>query len=286
MRAKSRPATSSLQKSHSGGALRCADLFRVGQLAPSRLAVLILFALLARHDACLANNFCSELFRPADHDLARVANEIQSGRSVRVGKNVYARILRGSSNSDFTSLSHDPGREIVMLMDSQGIASTFGLTGNISPLEKIGYTREYIRELTLKGVKFKLLLMKGSTDIQSATWDNLRFYLEKVYGSEHMTVQLFHRFLPTLKKYSFQQLQQQFRLGIDGHANSRSLTTNSDLWEFRSFLYNELRLTELYTGNGFTETPDGTPGLAEYFVINKPIRSDAIGSYEIIELKP
>jgi hypothetical protein len=61
-----------------------------------------------------------------------------------------------------------------------------------------------------------------------------------------------------------------------------TLKEHSSLWEFRSFLYNELRLTELYTGTGYTQTPDGAVGVAEYFIVNQPLEN--LGALQVIDL--
>jgi hypothetical protein len=43
-----------------------------------------------------------------------------------------------------------------------------------------------------------------------------------------------------------------------------------------------VRLSELFTGDGFTKKPDGTRGVREYIVANRPVAS--LKSYQLIPL--
>lgn len=233
-----------------------------------------------------ANSLCKTIWNERDLELTQVATNIRSSSLNTVPPSVFARILRGSTDAHFQKLSTDSGRDIVMLMDAQGILETFGRSGSTPPLEKIGYTRDYIKELVSNGTKFKLILIKGNSGIRPATWRNLGSYLKQVYGGGHTVNQLFSKYYSELQARSFTELAEYYGPAINKTVNSKTLTAGSSLWEFRSFLYNELRLTELYTGNGFTQTPDGQRGLAEYFIVNSEISEDKIGPHEIVNINP
>ena len=51
----------------------------------------------------------------------------------------------------------------------------------------------------------------------------------------------------------------------------RSLPRPRKAWQVRLFLYCELRLLELFRGDGHTYMDDGTPGCTEYFCTNAGI---------------
>lgn len=236
--------------------------------------------------ATFANSLCKSIWKERDFELTQVASNIRSFNLNTVPPLIFARILRGNIDAHFQKLSTDAGRDIVMLMDAQGILETFGRSGGTPPLEKIGYTRDYIKELVASGTKFKLILIKGNSGIRPATWKNLGSYLKQVYGSGHIVNQLFAKHYSELQAKSFSELSEYYGPTINKATNSKTLTAGSSLWEFRSFLYNELRLTELYTGNGFTQTPDGQRGLAEYFIVNSEINEEKIGPHEIVDINP
>ncbi len=220
----------------------------------------------------------------ADQEILQAALSLRQGKVNLINENIYGRILRGANDSDFTTLTSDKGRNIVMLMDSNGLSATFNNDSQIPPLERIGYTRQYIQDLKSKGVKFKLVLLKGSDKVLPATWENLGHYLNVVYGPNHNVSQLFSKYFAQLKSRSFEELKSKFKQDVQVNVTSQNLGKRATLWRFRSFLYDELRLTELYAGDGFTRTPDGERGLAEYFVVNQKIES--LGAHELIDLNP
>ena len=54
------------------------------------------------------------------------------------------RIIRGKKTEDFTTLTDDPLRKIVMLMGSDGLENILGKTG-YEMLTEIGYEKSYIK---------------------------------------------------------------------------------------------------------------------------------------------
>ena len=58
---------------------------------------------------------------------------------------------------------------------------------------------------------------------------------------------------------------------------------NPQLWQVRSFLCFELRLTELFSGIGFTMTSEGTRGLREYPGVDEKVTS--LARYRLIDLE-
>lgn len=249
-----------------------------------RLKMFFAFTILIFGIAVSASNKCNNVFILKDMNLSEVGYNIAHGHKFVSDSDIFGRILRGKNDLDFTKLSNDKGRHIVLLMDSTGLESTFSNTNTTPPLERIGYTREYIKQLKQSGTKFKLALIKQKSAVLPATWDNLLPFLEKTYGENHVVVILHKFYLNSLKKFSFSEILKDSMHGIDPGVTSTSLSIRSTLLEYRSFLYNELRLTELFTGLGFTITPDGYKGLAEYFTLNQEFSSLDPDSVEIVDL--
>lgn len=242
------------------------------------LFIFYIFISIPRAEA--GKNVCEKLFSRSE-ELVLISKAIQTKNSIAAGPGVFARILRGKRSSHFKRLSVDRGREIVMLMDHQGINMMFNSHDPLSPLERIGYRLDYIESLKQSGTKFKMILLKSHDEILPATWVNLGLYLKRVYGNDSVVAKLYNQHLADLRAYEFEYLRMKFG-EIDRNIFLAQLQKNSTLWEFRSFLYNELRLTELYHGEGYTITPNGQRGVAEYFILNQKI--DEIDESELIDL--
>jgi hypothetical protein len=245
-----------------------------------RISPLVLgFALLLNFEA-EAQRKCGAAHAGA---IAQVLEQLEENSSPVFHNHLYARILRGKVEADFSTLSTDTNRNIVMLMDNKGLMNLLGQSSSLSPLERIGYPRDYIRELQEAGTRFKLVLIEPRSKPLLATWDNLGVSLKEAYGSSHIVSRLFEKHREELKKNSYLQLLENSKdKEILKNLSSDQLRENSEIWEFRSFLFNELRLNELYTGDGYTKTPEGERGVAEYFVANQEISS--IGDHGFFDL--
>lgn len=200
--------------------------------------------------------------------LQRVALQIENGNLDQVPPGVFGRILRGRTQKDFQSFSPDKGRRIVMLMDHEGIKEIFHRSNTRSPLDLIGYPRHLVQSLTAEGTLFRLVLVYKPHGARIASWSNLHRILQDAYGVQSLPARLFEIHRMSLKSLSFDQI---FQNGSIPVRSSNDLSESSDLQEFRAFLYHELKLNELYTGQGWTLQPSGEMGLNEYFVLNQEI---------------
>ncbi|HEY3999962.1 MAG TPA: hypothetical protein VGO93_13895 [Candidatus Xenobia bacterium] len=182
------------------------------------------------------------------------------------------RLLRGRQPSDFTTLTADQDRRVVMLMDDDGIRALEGLNGH-DKLIRIGYTPDYIAQSLQAGDRYKLAVWPRGTREKSATWDNVLTMVEHAYPEVAGQVAAqraglkSHDFLAIERMggYSFTSLDPsdpRYMTVKRLHAASGSLV------EVRDFLYHVVHLRELFTGQGYTLQADGRRGVAEYIMPN------------------
>jgi hypothetical protein len=196
--------------------------------------------------------------------FARVfAQAFGRGQHLSVPAEGFAgRVLRGTSDDAFTSLSDNPHRQIVFLLDSDGLASLIGLSG-VEILRHIGYADDTIRDLVERGTRFKLVLIPSAT-LKPATWDNLFALVGEVYPEWRERIE---RAAPRLCDLTYDE----------------ALAEGGEVAEVRRFLHDEINVNSLFAGDGFTRHPDNPdePVCAEYLVLNQPL--EAFGSYCLIE---
>lgn len=189
------------------------------------------------------------------------------------------RIIRGTNDKDFLSLTDDPNRKLVMLMGPDGLESILGKNGYESLVE-IGYESAYIEhKVVIEGNKFKLVVFKEGKNANIATWDNVIEIVSGVYTS--VANKLFSQ-KEALKTISFERIEKYagFKFNeVDkiGVSDSRFMNlerfekSTGSLDETRAFLYFTVHLRELFSGDGYTYTFDGKKGLMEYIVPNMHI---------------
>ena len=215
----------------------------------------------------------------APSSLEDQARRIAAGQKIRFDQPelVMGRVIRGINETDFTTLTDDPRRRVIMLMDGSGIEGFSGGTRD-EILGKIGYPADYIRYLLEKGTTFRLTLFPRPCDAVLADWSGLGFVLERLYDSKISA--LFERHRSSLTTLRFADIEAQGEKMSDAYKRgsadptfmtSERLSQDATLWQFRAFLYNELRLNELYSGDGYIRTESGERGNAEYFFVNRPI---------------
>jgi len=172
------------------------------------------------------------------------------------------RVLRGTDASAFRSLSGDPRRRIVFLLDSEGLSGLVGLTG-ADILRHIGYSDATIEDLVARGTRFKLALIPSAA-LRLATWDNLLGLAAEVYPGWRERIE---RAAPRLCKLSY----------------SEALAEGGDIAAVRQFLHDEINVNTLFAGDGYTRHPDDddAPVWAEYLARNQPL--DIFGSSCLIE---
>ena len=196
--------------------------------------------------------------------------------------NLFARVLRGKTDSDFEGLSDDPQRKIIFLMDSTGLEGLLGKTSTNEILQQIGYTPEYIQTLQQSNTKYKLVVFQHSSKTLLATWENIAALIREAYGNE--IGRIVERQINFLKKKSFKEIESEAPT-IFSVVNKRGpsdpeymtegrlLASQGELWKVRSFLYHRLRLTELFTGDGSTLQSDGKTGNSEYVILNTKVQN-------------
>lgn len=200
---------------------------------------------------------------------------------------ICGRVVRGKSPADFLTLTDDPNRKLVMLMGADGLNSILGLPG-YKVLETIGYETGYIRRKVLEGCQFKLVVFPEGTP-KLATWDNTIQIVGGVYPD---AAKALNANLPFLKVARFTDIQGKDNWNeIDAVGTThpkfmtyeRFLDSKQDVIACRAFLYFTVHLRELYSGDGYTYTPQGNRGLMEYIVPNLPI--SALGEYRMADIE-
>jgi nicotinamidase-related amidase len=213
-------------------------------------------------------------------DASLYARALQSGR-VSPGlqcTGLSGRIIRGTKPEDFSTLSDDPDRQVVMLVGSDGLQKLLGKTGH-DMLVEIGYESDYIRRKVGEGNRFKLVVFPDGSPARLATWDNVAAIVEEIYPDVAPILRLH---MSELSNMTFDKIEA--LAGFDfsevdknGKADPRYMTherfrnSAGTLVNTRAFLYFTLHLRELYTGDGYTKTHDGRRGLMEYIVPNRPL---------------
>lgn len=216
---------------------------------------------------------------PLDYERA-----FKNGEKVAV-KNLVGRVLRGTKDADFTYLSPDLNRKLIMFMGSDGLEDLIGKSLR-EILITIGYPIEFIDDLLENGTKFKLLVAIKQNQILSGTWDNLLTFVKIQYKGTRIP-QMLENNLENLKENSFktgfQRIMAMRDPAFSGKMTAARLESGSgSLWEVRQFLNDVLNLNELYAGDGFTYTIDGKKGVSEYFSLNSSI--NVLGDAVLIDL--
>lgn len=196
--------------------------------------------------------------------FARVfAQAFGRGVSLAVPDDGFAgRVLRGTDDSAFRSLSSDPRRRIVFLLDAEGLSGLVGL-GGADILRYIGYNDATIEDLVARDTRFKLALIPSAA-LKLATWDNLLGLAAEVYPEWRRRIE---RAAPRLCRLSY----------------SEALAAGGDVAAVRQFLRDEINVNTLFAGDGYTRHPGDSdaPVWAEYLARNQPL--DAFDSSCLIE---
>ncbi|MHA1271646.1 MAG: hypothetical protein ACTSPY_17775 [Candidatus Helarchaeota archaeon] len=203
---------------------------------------------------------------------------------------LFGRILKGKSPNDFLSLSHNPDRKIVMLMQGGGLEKLLGKSG-FEALKTIGYKLKYVKYMLENNYTFKLIIIKDWQLLKIATWENVIYLIEKIYPDIVDKIKLR---LHELKTTPFHKIQNMVDFDMEkvdnigpNHPNymtyQRFKKSNYSLVDIRAFLYHTIKLRALFSGDGYTHTEDGKCGVIEYFLApNLPLTS--LKKYRLINL--
>lgn len=184
------------------------------------------------------------------------------------------RIIRGTVPTDFDSLTNDPSRKVVFIMDAEGLMDIFGKTG-YEALLAIGYTADYIADLVRSHHTFELVVFPA-TSAHQATWDELAVVCSDAYP------ELCPDFVRAISKladwpFSWYEAEMGYNFGGVGKEDPRFMSYENylrsarDHRALRGFLYHTCYVTKLYSGDGYTYNEQGQRGLAEYVMQNKRI---------------
>ncbi len=172
------------------------------------------------------------------------------------------RILRGINDIDFLSLTDNPNRRVVLLLDSLALCDLVGLNGK-EILMKIGYDNAYISELLSRETRFKLAIIP-ETSVKLATLDNLIDTVQSAYPEWKGKLELSR---PILKSENYKTVIE--RGGIPK--------------EVREFLYETLNINYLFSGTGIIRNEISSSGIQykEYVTTNQNLAN--FNAYALVE---
>ena len=217
------------------------------------------------------------------HQTREYIEELFKQKGIDFVPNICGRVIRGKKPEDFLTLTDDPNRKIVMLMGPDGLNTILGLSG-YKILETIGYETDYIARKVSEGCKFKLIVFPEGTP-KIATWDNTVEVVSEAYPDIANDLKSNLQVLKTTPFETIRQISGTPWNEIDkqGETHSEFMTlerfkkSNRTAYNCRAFLYFTVHLRELFSGDGYTYTPQGVRGLTEYIVLNSPINK--LGEY-------
>lgn len=218
---------------------------------------------------------------------------LQSGRTTtKPIKGLCGRLIRGKTPDDFRTLSNDPVRQLVLLIDSDGLNDLIGRSP-YDMLKGIGYEDADIEtEVKYNDNEFKLIVFpEGSA--QLGTWDNV---LNEAAAAYPKVVSLLEKNRAGLiglevgRQGGWDQHQKRFeelesrvgdtdwntirRRGDGDHGymtTERFLRSSGSLADARAWCFFTLHLRRLYGGDGYTYEDNGTRGPREFVLRNMPV---------------
>lgn len=212
----------------------------------------------------------------------------QGGKTPDV-RGLYARLIRSRCHHPI-ALAEERDRRVTMVMGPSGLKRLIGKSG-FDMLVELGHRREYIAREVATGTKFSLVIFHRQPGMVSATWNNVINSVCQHYP------EIKHLVLPAktkLKQTAFADWEKQAGFDFsDVHALgakdprfmnvARLLESNGDALAVRRFLYHTVRLTELFSGDGYTRLQNGERGVREYVLENKVLA--CLGEMHAIELE-
>ncbi len=198
------------------------------------------------------------------------------------------RLIRGKNPDDFKTLTDDPERKIVMLIDPEGLQKMLGKTG-YEMLIEVGYEPDYLVHKINEGNQFKLVVFSSDGAAKLATWDNIFEMVKKMYPQVIFPIAIQSALVDTafdnLERkagFSFLDVEKIGKSDKRFMTYERFLESNQSLVDYRAFLYFSIHLRELYSGDGWTYDSNGNKGVMEYIIPNLPLAQ--LGSYEIVDI--
>jgi len=191
----------------------------------------------------------------------------------------YGRIIRTRYDRPL-ALAEENERRAVMVMGPSGLKHIL-LRPGYEMLLNIGYTAGYIKTKLDKGFRFELLIFKlRREELKVASWRNVLTMACACYPE---AAHLFREHAREMKAKSIAEFEAMAGFSFAEVDNlgaedprymtmDRLLTGDGSALSVRRFLYHRLRLSELYTGDGFTKLEDGSRGIREYIITNRSVQ--------------
>ncbi|XP_038067571.1 uncharacterized protein LOC119737352 [Patiria miniata] len=238
------------------------------------------------------------------HELGALLREINStsanNSSTRLGlsnfsdKNwkellkspIYGRICltEGANRQTIPAkLSSAPGRKTAFVFGPDTVCGALLEKKPYELLLHLGFLPEYIHlKACIQKSKYWIVLLSGSLNNQQnpivpATWEGMEELIGTCYPAALEPV-LSH--WPTIKtnpvEYFEKEVDFRFITAVSdptgplymSYDKFKSLPRPQTAWQTRLFLYCELRMFELFSGDGLTCREDGTKGEKEYVCMN------------------
>jgi hypothetical protein len=226
--------------------------------------------------------------RPVVTTIEAYANAFTSGEEVAV-QGLCGRILRGTQPEDFSTLTDDPQRKVVMLMGSDGLEQLPGKPG-YDMLATIGYTDEYIARKIDGGTTFKLIIFPESKIARPATWSNMLDIVSEAYPDVRPRLLANSELLQAVSFATIQAVAGYRFAEVDanGPEDDRYMTydryaqSGMGVIATRAFLYHCVHMRDLFRGDGYTSTPLGERGVQEYAIRNE--RPEHLGNHILLDL--
>lgn len=193
---------------------------------------------------------------------------------------LWGRVISGKTSQDLISMADDSSRDLVMIMDSDGLGK-FLYENGYNMLVKIGHDKTYIQWKLEKNSCYKLIVFDGIESAKLATWDNIFTAVSRMYPQ---VVNKLAKNLPDLRRASFKEIETAAgyrfsEVAQNGKTDERFMTverfeiSQGGLIEARAFLYFTVYLRELFSGDGYTHTANGQMDIREYIFPNQSIES-------------
>lgn len=189
-------------------------------------------------------------------------------------------------------LSSDRWKRLSWIFGSDALPGFLGKSAREICLQ-LGFGEKWLDDKIPKGKKFKLAIFPSlSVDAQPATWDGIRCLVERTYPEVWPKIL---RHLPQIRAMRIEEIEAQanYKDGLDmlqtnlvarhggaldteGESDSenyislqRLLKREGTLVEVRQFLWDEVGVKGLYSGDGYTLSEDGKKGVREYLARNR-----------------
>ena len=198
-----------------------------------------------------------------------------------LARGCYGRIVRTRADRPWI-LAEEPERRAVMVMGPGALGSLIGKSG-YEMVVQVGHTEEYIAAKLAKGYKYHVVVFTRPPDqMQLATWTNTLALAATLYPQAAPLFKASARALKTTPYAAFEKAAG-FPLSeadANGPADPRYMTlerllasgSGSDVaLQVRRFLFHALRLSELYSGDGYARTHKGERGVREYIMANRTL---------------